>query len=37
MFGELPGRAVRYFLIVLVAGIIWPLTFRFFGKLGSKE
>jgi len=37
LFGESIGRAVRYFLIVIVAGIIWPLSFRFFGKLGSKE
>ena len=27
---------VRYFLIVLFAGIIWPLTFPFFAKLGKK-
>ncbi len=32
IFGEYPGRAVRYFLIVLVAGILWPLTFRCFPK-----
>ena len=37
LFGELPGRAVRYFLIVLVAGMIWPLTFRYFAKLGAKS
>lgn len=37
LLGELPGRAVRYFLIVLVAGALWPLTFKFFQKLGSKE
>ncbi len=37
VFGELPGRAVRYFLIVIMAGIIWPLSFRFFSKLKSKE
>lgn len=37
LLGELPGRAVRYCLIVLVAGILWPLTFRWFTKLGSKE
>lgn len=27
---------VRYFLIVLFAGIVWPLTFPFFAKLGRK-
>lgn len=37
LFGEYPGRAVRYFLIVLVAGIVWPLTFRWFSGLGKKE
>lgn len=37
VFGELAGRGVRYFLIVIVAGILWPLTFRYFSKLGAKE
>jgi len=37
LFGESVGRAARYFLIVIVAGIVWPATFRFFAKLGSKE
>lgn len=37
LFGELPGRSVRYFLIVLVAGIVWPLSFRWFGKLGNRK
>ncbi len=37
LFGEYPGRAVRYFLIVIVAGFLWPLTFRWFSKLGKKE
>ena len=35
--GHLAARAVRYFLIVIVAGIVWPLSFRWFGKLGRKE
>ena len=35
--GALIARAVRYFLIVLTAGILWPLSFRFFGKLGKKK
>lgn len=35
--GHLAARAVRYFLIVIVAGILWPLTFRWFGSLGKKE
>ena len=37
IFGEYPGRAVRYGLIVLVAGILWPLTFRWFSGLGKKK
>lgn len=37
IFGELVGRSVRYGLIVIVAGILWPLSFRWFGKLGKKE
>jgi len=36
-FGELVGRAVRYFMIVIVAGVIWPLFFKWFAKLGNKE
>ena len=35
--GELPGRAVRYCLIVLFAGAIWPLTFRYFARLGCSN
>ncbi len=34
--GHLAARAVRYFLIVIMAGIVWPLSFRWFGKLGRK-
>ena len=37
LLGESVGRAVRYFLIVLVAGVLWPLSFQWFSKLGSKE
>lgn len=37
LLGELPGRLVRYFVVVVVAGIVWPLSFRWFGKLGTKE
>ena len=35
--GHLAARAVRYFLVVLVAGLLWPMTFRWFGKLGEKK
>lgn len=37
LFGELVGRTIRYFLTVVTAGIIWPLSFNFFSQLGSKE
>ena len=37
LLGESVGRGARYFLIVVVAGILWPLTFRWFSKLGNKE
>ena len=37
VFGVLTGRAVRYFLIVIIAGIVWPLTFGWFSKAGNKE
>ena len=36
LLGDKLGRAVRYFLIVLVAGAIWPLSFQWFAKLGHK-
>lgn len=36
LFGESLGRAARYFLIVIVAGIVWPFSFRWFAKLGTK-
>lgn len=31
-----PARAVRYFLIVVTAGTVWPLSFRYLSRLGSK-
>ena len=37
LLGESVGRAARYFLIVIVAGILWPLSFKWFAKLGTKE
>ena len=33
----LPARAVRYFLVVITAGMVWPLTFRWFSKMGRKS
>ena len=35
--GHLVGRAIRYFLMVVMGGIVWPLTFKLFAKLGKKK
>lgn len=35
--GHLAARAVRYSLIVIVAGLLWPMTFKFFSKLGKRR
>lgn len=35
--GHMAARAVRYGAVVLAAGIVWPLTFPRFAKLGRKE
>ncbi len=37
LFGEYIGRAARYFLMVIMAGIVWPLSFKLFAKIGAKE
>jgi len=37
LLGESFGRAARYFLIVIMAGVIWPISFKWFAKLGTKE
>lgn len=34
--GALWANAVRYFLMVMFAGCVWPLTFPYFAKLGKK-
>lgn len=31
-----PARAVRYFLIVIMAGIVWPMSFRRLSRLGKR-
>ena len=36
LLGESLGRSVRYFLLVIVAGVLWPLSFKQLGKLGSR-
>lgn len=35
--GHMAARAVRYFCIVLVAGLLWPMTFCWFSRLGRKR
>lgn len=34
--GALWTNAVRYFLMVLFAGCLWPMTFPYFARLGAK-
>ena len=35
--GHMIARAIRYFLVVMVAGFIWPMSFRWFSKMGAKK
>ena len=35
--GHMIARAVRYCLIVIMAGIVWPLSFGWFAKLGKGK
>lgn len=38
LFPESPiARIFRYFATVLFAGIIWPMTFKYFAKIGKKK
>ena len=32
-----PARAVRYCLVVITAGILWPMSFQYLSKLGVKK
>ncbi len=34
--GHMIARSVRYFFVVLTGGLLWPLTFRFFSKIGQS-
>lgn len=36
LFGESLGRAVRYFLVVVTAGCVWPLSFKWFAKFETR-
>ena len=31
------SRLIRYFMVAVVGGVIWPLTFKFWSKLGEKK
>lgn len=35
--GKYIARGIRYFLVVVTAGFLWPMTFRWFGRLGEKK
>ena len=35
--GHMAARGIRYMAVVLVAGIVWPMSFRHFTKLGRKD
>lgn len=35
--GHMIARGILYFLVVIVAGVVWPLTFPWFSRLGNKE
>ena len=35
--GHYAADAIRYFLMVLVGGVLWPLTFRFWTRLCSRR
>lgn len=35
--GHMIARSIRYCLIVITAGVIWPLTFRLFERIGKKK
>ena len=35
--GHMAARAVRYFLVVVTAGVLWPMSFRWFAKLGNNK
>ena len=34
--GHSVAHGVRYFVVILFAGLIWPMTFKFFSKLGRR-
>ncbi len=37
VFSKYLARSIRYFLVVVTAGLLWPMTFRWFSKLGERK
>lgn len=35
--GHMIARGIRYFLIVIVAGCLWPMSFKYLSKLGKQS
>lgn len=35
--GHQAANLVRYFLMVVFAGVLWPMTFKWFAKIGKKQ
>lgn len=35
--GHMVSRTIRYFLVVISAGIVWPLTFPWFSRIGQSR
>ncbi len=33
--GHSAAHGVRYFIVILFAGVVWPMTFKYFAKLGK--
>ena len=33
--GHSVAHGVRYFIVILFAGILWPMTFKYFARLGK--
>lgn len=35
--GHMIARGIRYFLVVIMAGVVWPLSFRWFERIGRPK
>ena len=35
--GHSVAHGVRYFIVIFFAGILWPMTFKYFARLGKKS